>query len=277
MTKSNPITFINFIIIFFLSCTALSAHEFWIEPHKFIVKNSETISGDLRVGQMMKGAAYGYYPGHFKRFEIKKDNIIYPVSRELGAKPALDIKAQGDHLVTIIYETTDNTVFYDKWTKFEEFLIEKNLLEIKGTHEKNNFQKVQFKEIYSRYSKALIGSGKSLGFDQDNGMEIEIVLKANPYIDNVKEGLRAVLFYKGVPKPNYQIEIFSRSADHNIEKKVVLTNEFGEATIAVAAQTDYLLNSVIIRQPSTNKKSRDNSSHPILWESLWASLTFRVP
>ena len=75
MQKSNFIRIFYVIIIICYSCTVINAHEFWIDPEKFLVKNNEPIVAALRVGQMMKGVSYGYYPRNFKRFEIKKKKL----------------------------------------------------------------------------------------------------------------------------------------------------------------------------------------------------------
>ena len=277
MKKSNAIHFMLVIMFIHYSCTGITAHEFWIEPKNFIVKSSEEISGNLFVGQMMKGASYGYYPRNFKRFEIKTKNGIKSLTGRLGDNPAIKIPAQGDSLVTIIHATTHNTVFYNNWSTFDKFLTEKNLTSIKTKHVQSNFPKKQFTEIYSRYAKALIGSGTSAGMDQKTGLEIELVLKENPYTQDITNGLTIELFYKGLPRVDTQIEIFSRDTHNTISRKILFTNKLGKAIIQVQPQTDYMINAVVMRQPAHYETVTADSTQQALWESLWASISFKVP
>ena len=277
MRKSNPIYLLYFIVVMWHPSTAINAHEFWIEPKKFIVSSNEEIIGDLRVGELMEGVSYGYYPKNFRRFDAKTNNAFTPVLGRLGDKPAIRIPAQGNHLVTLIHSTTDNSVQYNDWDKFEKFLDEKNLTNAKTDHLQNNFTKTQFREVYSRYAKALIGSGTSVGIDKIVGLEVELVLKQNPYTDKLVDGLTITLFYKNHPKTNHQIEIFSRKYGQKVTRETIITNQLGEITIKVLPGTDYLINSVIMRRPSRNSIYLKRSKYPLLWESLWASTSFRVP
>ena len=195
----------------------------------------------------------------------------------IGDKPAINIPPQGDHLVTIIYSTTENIVTYNKWSLFEKFLINKSLNDARTEHLNRNFPKTQFKEIYSRHVKSLISSGNGSGNDQEVGLEIEIVLKENPYTDDMINGLTISLLYKGLPRAGNQIEIFSRANNEMVTRKTAFTNELGQATFKVLPKNDYMINSVIMRQPKKNSLLVEEYKLPILWESLWASTSFRVP
>ena len=277
MYKSKLIQFLYLIIIIYCSCTALKAHEFWIEPESFLVSSNENIVGNLLVGQMMKGVSYGYYPRNFRRFDVKTNNTISPVLGRLGDKPAIKIPAQGNHLVTLIYQTIDHTVLYNDWLQFEKFLEEKNLINAKVEHLKNNLPKTQFREKYSRFAKSLIGSGNSVGNDEKVGLEIEIVLIENPYQAENTDKLNLLLLYQGQPRANTQIEIFSRQANMKVERNTAFTNAQGEATLKVRPATDYMINSVIMRRPKNVNSNPENNAKPLLWESLWASISFAVP
>ena len=277
MQKSTRLHFISLIVTFFYSCTVLSAHEFWIEPIRFIVKETENISANIRVGQMMRGAAYGYYPNNFNRFEIKTNTSLYPLIGRLGDKPAISISPKGNSLITIIHETTNSTVTYNSWAKFEDFLTEKSMLKIKDLHIKNKYPKTGFKEIYSRYAKALIGSGDSIGIDQRIGLELELVLLQNPYVDDLSSGLTIELLYQGILRANTQIEIFTRGQDKVVARSTLFTNDDGQVIFKALPKMDYMINAVVMRRPKKIQNLSENSDQPILWESLWTSTTFRAP
>ncbi len=66
-------------------------------------------------------------------------------------------------------------------------------------------------EAYSRYSKTLIGVGKSAGADRRTGLETEIVALTNPYTDDLSRGMRVQLFYRSEVRPNAQIAVFFKA------------------------------------------------------------------
>jgi len=96
-------------------------------------------------------------------------------------------------------------------------------------------------------------------------------------VDDLSNGIVFELLYKGLPQKNKQIEIFSRNNNGEVTKKKTLTNINGQAKVQVKRQTDYMINSVIMRTPNLSQVKSKNDNSLILWESLWASITFRVP
>ena len=106
---------------------------------------------------------------------------------------------------------------------------------------------------------------------------MELVLLKNPYVDDLSEGLIIELFYQGLALTNTQIEVFARNREKEVTRSILVTNESGQVLIKTLPQTDYMLNSVIIRKPKKIQNLSKKSNQPILWESLWASTTFRAP
>ena len=58
-----------FFCYFFISGSMLNAHEFWIEPLKYINENNE-IKAHLRVGQNFEGMTLMYNTSDFNKFNI---------------------------------------------------------------------------------------------------------------------------------------------------------------------------------------------------------------
>jgi hypothetical protein len=84
---------------------------------------------------------------------------------------------------------------------------------------------------------------------------VELVLLKNPYIDDLSKGLIIELFYQGLALANTQIEVFARNPEKEVTRSTVVTNESGQVLIKTLPQTDYMLNSVIMRKPQKNTKS----------------------
>ena len=268
--------YLIFLLIFSCLATVVlgpnnsaNAHEFWLEPLQFIVREKQNIIGHLKVGSDMKGSDQAYFPNTFKRFEVVTAKSIDPVLRKIGAYPALKLKPQGDGLIVIIYESTSNKINYDKWEKFEKFAKEKGLTEAIRIHQQNEWQKTDFKESYRRFAKALVASGTGDGQDRPIGFELEFVALENPYGERTQKNLPIQLLYRNTPRKNSQIEIFSKNKMQNVVKIKMLTDDRGIVNVPLKPGHKYLINSV--------KLITTNSVDDTLWESLWASLTFEVP
>ena len=251
-----------------------NSHEFWIEPLTFVVKADDPIKGHIRIGEMMKGDEFGFVPQEFTRFEFDGPKGLHPVKGRLGDFPALSLPPQGNGLVAVVHFPTDELVTYSSWEEFKSFIADKDLTGTLETHQKQNWPQQGFREVYSRYAKTLIASGTGKGTDRNFRLETEIVALANPYDNDLKGSLPVQVLYRGRPRKNIQIQVFSRRGPGSAVAKTRLrTDSKGVAKILVLPQTDYLINAVTMRRPNFEKKlDRD-----VYWESLWASLTFRIP
>ena len=152
----------------------LYAHEFWIEPLKYINENNE-IKAHLRVGQNFEGMTLMYNTSDFTKFNIlsgsknKKINI----KGILGDIPALNLKSSMDNLVILYHETNDKFVDYKKFSKFEDFVSEKGHTQLIDQHIELNYPKENFVESYRRYAKSLIVINGTSGRDKKTGLLFE--------------------------------------------------------------------------------------------------------
>lgn len=256
-----------------LSAGAVQAHEFWIDPHAFRVAPGDEIEADLRVGQNFEGVASSYLPNAFRRFELAQGEATEPVEGRLGDRPALSQAAPGEGLAIAVHVTTDSVVTYRDFETFESFVRHKDAEWVLAEHAARQLPTDILREGYSRYAKALIAVGEGGGEDRQFGLETELVARANPYTDDVSGGLPVDLYYKGEPRSKAQVEIFGRTADGSIEVSTVRTDSEGRAVVPVVSGNTYMLDAVVLREPEGDLAKRPD----IVWESLWANLTFAVP
>ncbi len=248
---------------------AALAHEFWISPSRYVVEPKGQIVADLRVGKNFEGPVNSYIPRDFSRFEILLAGSSRPVKGRLGDIPALTMQAAGEGLAVVVHETTPTELTYPKWEKFEGFATQKDLGWAIKAHKARGLPEKGFKETFQRFAKSLIAIGNGHGRDAAVGMETEIVAEANPYTDDLTLGLPVRLLYKGKPRADAQVEIFSKSSGNKATVAVVRTDAEGRAVIPVKPKTEYLLDAVVMRRLET-----DDATKKPAWESLWASLTF---
>jgi hypothetical protein len=249
----------------------VEAHEFWISPEAYQLPAAGTIAAAIRVGERFSGASYVYLPQNFRRFELVQGETVVPVEGRPGDRPALSMQAPGEGLWVAVHETTDSFVTYSEWEKFENFVTHKDAAWALADHAARGLPETGFRERYSRYGKSLISVGNGQGADRETGLLTELVALANPYTDDLSGGLPVKLVYEGAPRAGAQVEIFARDAAGQVAITTARTDADGVALIPVVAGTEYLLDAVVLRP------LEGGAGNAPVWESLWASLTFRMP
>ena len=94
--------------------------------------------------------------------------------------------------------------------------------------------------------------------------------EANPYTDDLSAGFPVRVLYQGAPRANEQVELFARSGDEVVVSQYRTDTE-GRVVLPVEAGVEYLVDSVLLRELEVQAEG------DAAWESIWASLTFRVP
>jgi hypothetical protein len=254
-----------------LAATRLAAHEFWIEPQDFTPEAGAPLVADLRVGDRLEGATYSYVPPNFTRFEILLGDSVLPVQGRAGDSPALSMTVPGEGLAVIVHVTRDYSLTYKDWETFLRFTAHKDFDWAPARHEARGLPREAVRERYSRHAKSLVALGAGAGADREAGLLTEIVALANPYTDDLSEGLPVRVLYRGAPRVDTQVEIFDRAPDGTVSVSTTRTDAEGRAVVPVQKGHVYLIDSVVLeeRVPATPEAPA--------WESLWASLTFAVP
>ena len=256
-----------------LLSTPAAAHEFWIEPLDWQIAPDDTAQARLVNGSDFEGIEFAYLPRRFQRFDIAIDGRVEPVPGRLGARPALDLPIGSEGLVKAIYVSVPNEVTYEEREVFDSFVGHKDLGAVAQAHEARGLPKNGFSEVYTRYSKALIGVGAAEGEDRRFGLETELVALDNPYADDVSDGMRVRLFYGDATRDDAQIELYERRPDGEVTEILLRTDDEGVAVLPVKPGHAYLANAVVLRAPSETVAAETGAA----WESLWAALSFAVP
>jgi len=250
----------------------LVAHEFWIDSKKYQVEIGENIAAFTKNGQNFKGVDLAYFTRRVVLFDrIDADGRMAVVPR-LGDSPVFDKASENEGLLTLVYQSTADKLTYKEWAKFDKFAKHKAFGDVLEKHRARGLNEEEFKETYSRFAKGLFAVGSGAGQDTQQGLEVEIVALKNPYTDDVSEGLPVQVFYREMPRINAQVEIFERSADGVTEVSTVQTNAQGIAIVPVKSGYAYLLDNVVLREPSKALAAETGA----VWETLWAALTFEV-
>jgi len=231
------------------------------------------IQGALVNGQNFDGVQASYLPQRFERFSMMLGIAQSDVDNRLGATPALDADPLGEGLHIVSYQSVLSTLDYAEWDKFLSFADHKDFQDIEARHDARDLPRIDFGEGYWRYAKTLIGVGHSIGHDFRTGLDVEYVALDNPYTGDVTDGMRVQLYVLDEVRADGQVELFEKAPNGTVEVTLHRTDAQGIATLPVQAGHSYLVDHVYLREPSAEL----SAEHGIVWETLWASLTFEVP
>ncbi len=250
----------------------LAAHEFWIWPERYQLAPQDPLRASLRVGQQFEGAEQSYLPPNILRFDLVTPTGTALVDGRPGDRPALAMPAPAAGLTVVVHQTRNFSLTYTDWQKFVDFLRHKDAEWVLDRHAALGLSQDRVKEIYGRYAKALIAVGDGQGADAPQGLEVEIVALDNPYTAPLAGGMAVQVLYQAAPRANAQVELFERAPDGRVAVTLHRTDAQGVVRLPVKAGHEYLVDSVVLRE--TPQALADTGAQ---WESLWASLTFRVP
>ncbi len=258
--------------ILLLAASALpsTAHEFWISPDAYQVESGAPIVAAIRVGQDFDGPSYAFIPRNIRRFDLVQGDTVIEATGRIGDRPALTQEVPQDGLWTVVHATADTALKYKDWETFLSFLDHKDADWAAERHIERGLSKDNVRETYSRYGKSLIGVGMPEGADRRVGMIVEIVAGANPYASEISE-MPVQVFYDGNVRADEQVEVFDRAPDGTVSITRYRTDDEGRLNVPVEAGHEYLVDSVVMRE--LDPAGEDDAA----WETLWASLTFRMP
>ncbi|MGB3408695.1 MAG: DUF4198 domain-containing protein, partial [Jannaschia sp.] len=249
----------------------LQAHEFWIEPVAFMVQPEDVTQATFRNGQEFDGSILSFIPSRSVRFDMITGEAVQPVPVRMGDNPAFAVADLPEGLLTIVHETSDQSLTYSEWVKWVNFTNHKDFAFAQEEHRARGLPDEGFRESYRRFAKALIAVGGGAGADAARGLRVEFVAGLNPYTDDLSGGMPVQILFDGAPKANAQIEMFDRAPDGAVEVTLHRADAEGRATLPMTPGHEYLLDSVTVL-PLEPQAETD----PV-WQTLWAALTFAVP
>lgn len=250
------------------------AHEFWIEPIEYQIASGGTVQGHFKNGQAFEGGTLSFFDRSSERFEMRADGKTIALSPRAGDSPALNVEAPiAEGLISVVHETAPSSLTYTEWAKFMKFAAHKDFANAAKDHMAAGWPQDKFKESYTRHVKTLIAVGNGEGQDSEAGMKTEFVALTNPYADDFNHVMKVKLLLEGAPRADAQVEVFERDPEGEVTITLFRTDGAGTALVPVQKGREYLFDAVVL-QAVDDVKSEAN---PLVWETYWAALTFKVP
>lgn len=244
----------------------VGAHEFWLDLERGHVEPGESIVGDLKVGQRLRGESWPYFPERFRQFSVTREGRTRDLDGRLGDIPAVSLVEPDPGLLVISQQTTDFRLDHDDWDDFRSYLEDEGIAQFAERHRDRNLPETGFAERYSRSIKALVQVGPVDESDADErlGMPIELVARSNPYADG-SDALAVTLYWRRAPLPDWNINVFHDTGEVTLTR--VRTDVDGRAVVPLAGAGQYLLSAVQLEPVD---------EPPVVWHSHWAALSFRT-
>jgi uncharacterized GH25 family protein len=246
------------------------AHEFWIEPQKYHASVNEDVPVELKVGQMLNGRSYPYLSHKIIAYQMTDGGGTSPLTGNEGDIPSVVYHAPTAGLHILSYHAAPESITYDEFTNFSEYLAEEGKGSLIGRHRERGLPERGFTETYSRNAKALIQIGGADPEDKDKaiGLPFELVAEENPYIVN-SASIPVVLLWRGEPAPDEQIAVFRKKGKSEVTRTTFITDAEGKANIPLFGGGQFLLSAVHLEEVEAQGN--------VAWHSTWASLVFGLP
>jgi uncharacterized GH25 family protein len=256
------------IVSLFTLYNFLSAHEFWLNPDKFIYQRGEKINIKFLVGENFEGENW---KGNKEKIQSLKlyyggvsDDLSKYISDETGDSLQL---AQLDEGTNLIAFNNTNTFIELEAGKFNEYLQEDGLTDAIGYRNLNNETDSMGRELYQRCAKTLIqvGNVKDKTFSVATGMPVDIIPLFNPYLLKNNDSLRVKILFQKQPLANALIKIWHRDNEHTA-KTDLIADAKGEIIFPVSISGKWMVSTVKMVKLRNDAKAD--------WQSYWGSLTW---
>lgn len=256
------------VSILFISSLAL-AHEFWLQPKKFRYKVGEDVVIDFLVGENFTGE-----PWDLTRHKVEVAQVVSAYGKKdlkttikptKGNNLTYKLANEGTHLFSL----TSNSAYIELDAgKFNAYLEEDGLDDIRALRKKNNQNDKPSRENYTRYAKLLVQSGNKTDdvYKRKIGFKVEIIPLANPYTLKNGDYLECEILYEGKPLPHQMVKVWSFIGSRAFLQDAY-TEDDGHVKFPISNTGPWMVSFV---------KMIESTKTDIDYESMWASLVFGI-
>lgn len=248
------------------------AHEFWIQPDKFMVSPGTKLGANLYVGENYLGEPWENRTNRtdfFRHYFMSGQTIV---SNEVGLLKDsgiinIDIKEPGTHL---LYLHSKPSFIELDGEKFNAYLKEDgmdNILKLRT--EKNELHKPS-REKYERFAKTIIQCGNKYNdvnvFVKNEKMEIQ--LAKNPYQLKKGQAMEIKVTFDGRPLANKMMVSWHKNKKGKfLGKKNYYSNAEGKIMFKPKGPGIWMISTVYMEE--VNATDYD-------YHSYWGSVTFKI-
>ncbi len=260
-------TFYSLSILLIIN-TLTFAHEFWLQPQKFLLKPSEKTNIDVFVGENYTGSKVDASKFTVSKLTHYGKGVEEDFISKLSTKDSVKIEAifstEGNHLIAF---NNTNKFIELKAAKFNDYLKEEGLENITKLRKLQGKENKDGREFYQRCVKTLfqVGDTQDDVFKQNTGMRLEVMALENPYSVKDKKAIPfKILFDNQVVMNALVLAWHTENGKTTVEK--MRSNELGEVMIPITKTGRWMISTVKMI-PTTGNQKAD-------YQSFWGSYTF---
>jgi uncharacterized GH25 family protein len=259
----------SFLFFFLFTCAGLlSAHEFWLQPEKFIYSYADIVNIRFWVGENFEGENWKGNREKVNTLQLWYGGVKDDLSDGLDSLPGdslvFRICHEGTCMVT--YNGTNSFISLEP-QKFTAYLLEDGLTDALSYRKDHNETDSLGRELYQRSVKTIfqVGTKKEDTWKQETGLPIDIIPVSNPYTLTGSTTLSLKILFQGQPLPGQLVKVWHRE-NNSTSVKELTTDNNGIIAVSVSPQGKWMV--------STVKMVRLDNNPQAQWQSYWGSCTW---
>jgi uncharacterized GH25 family protein len=258
---------ITLIVVFLIALPAL-AHEFWLEPQRYLFSYGDEINLRFKVGEQFTGENWKGNQTKIQKLKIYYSDIEDDLSNAVGSEP-------GDSLQFTMYEEGTAMVTFNsvnsfielEASKFNEYLHEDGLtsaIEYRKEHQETDSIG---REYYQRSVKTIVqvGAKRTDVCKKQTSLPLDLIPLSNPYGLNNKDTLRVKLLFNGKPLSNAKVRVWHKQSA-SVTDSSFTSNEKGEISFTVETTGEWMVSCVNMIRLTDDANAN--------WQSYWGSVTW---
>jgi uncharacterized GH25 family protein len=266
MRKQTKIIFC--LCLFVLPAILLPAHEFWLQPERFICKRGETINIRFKLGENFHGSNWEGNASRTNTLRIYMGGAKDDLSRQLseGKGDSLQVAMFDEGTTMICYNSTNSFLQLDAPT-FNEYLEEYGLKNVIELRKQQKLQDSAGRELYQMSIKTLVqvGSATNECYKQVTELPLDIIPQSNPYTLKNNQRLVVRLLMNKTPLVNADVRLWHRIGDTSL-LRCMKTDQKGEIGFKVNTAGRWMISALAMNHLE-NQPMAD-------WQSYWGSFTW---
>jgi uncharacterized GH25 family protein len=256
------------ILLAFAITTLLSAHEFWLQPDKFMYRWNEQVNIKFLVGQKFTGSNWTGNRSRINTLHLHFGDITEDISASLsdakGDSLQLTLTDEGTAMVTF---NSQNSFIELKAQEFNDYLVEDGLPEALEYRKQHGETDSTGREYFQRSTKTIFQVGDKLTdlYRKETGLPLDIIPQANPYGLKQKGTLSFTVLFGGKPLPQAICKVWKHHRGKTTVQELT-TNAAGQLSLPTEPEGRWMI--------STVKMARLQDDPKAQWQSYWGTVTW---
>ncbi len=294
-----------FVTLSILFLSSPFAHEFWLQPRKFLYRTGETVSIKFLVGENFEGENWSGNRQNIQELHLYYNGVedeLEECIADSTTGDSLNLQFFDEGTAMITFNSSNKFIELDP-EKFQAYLEEdglQNVIEFRKEHRETDSAG---REYYQRSVKTIlqVGSVKDETYEKETSLPIDIIPLNHPYLLKKNEELTIRILFNKEPLSRAVVKVWHK-LKNKTEKKEYTTDQNGNFSFPVSISGQWMISTVkMIRIQDNEKAARpDNlklkdtlqqkdtlplqdttiTKNPLSlrdsadWQSYWGSLTW---